>query len=253
MATALVTGASSGLGREYARQLARAGHDLVLVARNGTVLTQLAEALEMEHGARAEVLPADLATRQGVALVAERLDDATRPVSLLVNNAGFGLGKPFPDNDLGAEESALDVMVRAVMILSHHAARAMRRRGRGAILNVASVACETGAGTYSAHKAWVRAFTEGLAAELAGTGVTATCVMPGLTRTEFFDRAGVDLPGAPAWAWSTAEQVVGESLAAVRRGSVLVTPHPAYKAAMTAMRVAPRWFTRAVVAHLPHM
>src|SRR5690606_40084718 len=125
-------------------------------------------------GVRAEVLVADLADRADVDRVAERLRDHERPVGLLVNNAGHGIGQRFVGGDLAGQEQALDVMVRAVMVLSHPAAGAMVERGRGAILSVSSVAALTAMGPYAAHKAWVRTFTEGLAVELDGTGVTAT-------------------------------------------------------------------------------
>ena len=181
MGTALVTGATSGIGEEFCWQLAAAGHDLVLVARREDALRALAASLTNVAGVNAEYIAADLSTEDGCARVAARLDvggpaDAQkpdlRPVDLLVNNAGFGLGSPFLDNSLEREINGLNVMVRAVMTLAHHAGISMRSRGRGAILNVGSVASRTGAGTYSAHKAWVVAFTEGLAAELKGSGIT---------------------------------------------------------------------------------
>ena len=188
MGTALVTGATSGIGEEFCWQLAAAGHDLVLVARREDALRALADSLANVAGMRAEVIAADLSTDEGCGRVAARLDvggPADRdkpdlaPVDLLVNNAGFGLGTAFLDNSLDNEMNGLNVMVRAVMTLAHHAGISMRSRGRGAILNVGSVASRTGAGTYSAHKAWVVAFTEGLAAELTGSGITATVVCPG--------------------------------------------------------------------------
>src|SRR5690606_25044936 len=173
MATALITGASAGLGLEFAWQLATARHDVVLVARDAERLERLAGQLHAAAGVRAEVLSADLSERDQVERVAERLRDRDRPVGLLVNNAGFALGQPFVGGHLTAHERGLDVMVRAVMVLSHAAVTAMVDRGRGAILNVSSVAALTAMGTYSADKAWVRVFTEGLAVELRGTGVTA--------------------------------------------------------------------------------
>lgn len=259
MGTALVTGATSGLGEEFCWQLAAAHHDLVLVARTTTALESLAMRLHEIAGVGVEVIPADLGERADLGRVAHRAavrpDDGSglAPVGLLVNNAGFGLGRPFLDNDLGSELGALDVMVRAVMVLSHEAGRAMVDRGRGAVLNVSSVAADTGMGTYSAHKAWVRAFTEGLSVELAGTGVTATAVMPGLVHTGFHAAAGVDVEGVPGWAWSTAEQVVTEALTAVRRGQVLVTPTLRYKVVETVAHVAPRWAVRSAMTRLPHM
>ncbi len=264
MGTALVTGASSGLGEEFCWQLAAAGHDLVLVARRADALRALADRLHWVAGARTEVLPADLSQREDVERVARRLDvqpsdgSGLRPVGLLVNNAGFGLGAPFLEDTVAREEEALDVMVRAVMVLSHRAGRAMLGRGRGAILNVGSIAADTGMGTYSAHKAWVRAFTEGLASELSrerrrtGARVTATVVAPGLTHTHFHEASGQDVTAAPEWIWSTPEQVVDAALEAVRHGRVLVTPTARYQAAGAAARLAPRWVVRGIVQRLPH-
>ena len=297
MGTALVTGATSGLGEEFCWQLAAGGHDLVLVARREQVLEALADRLRNVAGVGAQVIAADLSTPEGVAAVSRRLDvggpdgpcgtdgapgsprgmdgdpgDARgtegacrgthgstggtgdgpeRPVDLLVNNAGFGLGRAFVDNSVANEERGLDVMVRAVMVLSHHAARSMRGRGRGAILNIGSVASRTGGGTYSAHKAWVVAFTEGLSEELAGTGVSATVVCPGPVATSFFANAGIDLGGRLAVA--TPERVVADALQAVRAGRVQTTPTLTYKAAMAAMKVAPRALVLRAMRFLPHM
>lgn len=257
MGTALITGATSGLGEEFAWQLAAASHDLILVARRKDVLDTLADKLHNIAGVSVEVIAADLSTPEGLSAVTRRIDAPasaqTPPIGLLINNAGFGLGKAFPDNTLAAETQALDVMVRAVMTLSHHASRAMRARGRGAILNLASVASRTGAGTYSAHKAWVVAFTEGLAEELRGTGVTATAVCPGPVRTAFFEKAGVDMSRTPRLFMAEPEDVVSQALAAVRAGKVLVTPTLVYKGAMALMKLAPRSLVRVVMRAVPHM
>src|SRR3712207_3392987 len=150
MGTALITGATAGLGLEFAWQLATARHDVVLVARDGERLERLASQLRAAAGVRAEVLAADLSVRSDVDRVADRLRTTERPVGLLVNNAGFALHQPFVGGDVAREEAAFDVMVRAVMVLSHAAAGAMTTRGRGAILNVASVAALMASGTYSA-------------------------------------------------------------------------------------------------------
>lgn len=245
MGTALVTGASAGLGLEFAWQLATARHDVVLVARDGDRLGRLAAQLEAAAGVRAEVLPADLSVREDVDRVAERLRQESRPVGLLVNNAGFAIAQPFIGGDLAREEGALDVMVRAVLVLSHAAAGAMVERRRGAILNVASTAALLASGTYSAHKAWVRTFTEGLAVELAGTGVTATALCPGFVRTEFHERGNVDVSMFPAVTFLNPEDVVAAALADVRRGVVISTPSLRYKIAAGTARLAPRWAIRA--------
>jgi len=246
MGTALVTGASAGLGLEFAWQLATAKHDLVLVARDEERLTRLAGQLEAAAGVHAEVLVADLSKREDVERVARRLRQDDSPVGLLVNNAGLGLNQRFVGGDLAAEEAALDVMVRAVLVLSQTAAESMVARGRGAILNVASVAALLASGTYSAHKAWVRSFTEGLAVELKGTGVTATALCPGFVHTEFHARGDIDTSAYPELAWLNAESVVATALADVRRGVVISTPSVRYRAVSALARLAPRSAVRAV-------
>lgn len=246
MATALITGASAGLGLEFAWQLATARHDVVLVARDRERLDRLAGQLRAAAGIRAEVISANLADRDAVERVAERLRDRDRPVGLLVNNAGFGLGRPFVGGDLALHEQALDVMVRAVMVLSHAAVGPMVERGRGAVLNVSSLAALTAMGTYSAHKAWVRTFTEGLAVELRGTGVTATALCPGLTHTEFHERAGLEREAYPQLAWLNADAVVAAALADVRRGAVISTPSLRYGLVSEVARLLPRAAIRAL-------
>lgn len=241
MGTALITGASAGLGLEFAWQLATARHDVVLVARDTERLERLAAQLRAAAGVHAEILSADLTDRADVERVADRLRATERPVGLLVNNAGLGLGQRFVGGDLAREEAALDLMVRAVLVLSHAAAGAMVERGRGAILNVASVAALMASGTYSADKAWVRSFTEGLAVELHGTGVTATVVCPGLTHTEFHERAGLHAEAElPEIAWLGADRVVATALADVRRGVVISTPSLRYRLASGVVRALPR-------------
>lgn len=240
MGTALVTGATSGLGLEFAWQLATARHNLVIVARDTARLDALAGQVRAAAGVRVEVLPADLVARADVERVAERLRQREQPVGLLVNNAGFGLGGPFVGSDVADQERALDVMVRSVMVLSHAALEQMVSRGRGAILNVSSIASLMAGGSYSAHKAWVRVFTEGLAAELKGTGVSATVVCPGLVRTEFHERAGIDFDAAPEALWLSADRVAAEALAAVRRGTVISTPSKRYRTVAGVLRTLPR-------------
>lgn len=245
MGTALITGASAGLGVEYAWQLAAAGHDLVLVARRDDRLQSLASDLANVTGVNVEVLARDLADRSQLDDVADRLrKDGRNAVGLLVNNAGFGLGAPFLSTPVEEEEAAIDVMIRAVMVLSKAAAAAMIPRGRGAILNVSSIAQGTSMGTYAAHKAWVRVFTEALAGELRGTGVTATAVLPGLMHTEFHDVANMDASVWPRIGWIDKEKVVSDSLRAVNRGTVLSVPAVRYKVAQAALHLSPRSLVR---------
>ena len=246
MATVLITGASAGLGLEFAWQLATARHDLVLVARDTGRLERLAAQLHAAAGVQVEVLTADLGVRADVDRVADRLRSTERPIGLLVNNAGFALHQPIVGGDLEAHQRALDVMVGAVLVLSHAAAGQMTARGRGAILNVASIAALLASGAYSAHKAWVRTFTEALAVELAGTGVTATVLCPGLVHTEFHQRADLDMSPFPEVAWLNADAVVATALADVRRGVVISTPSLRYRAVAGVMRLLPRSAVRAI-------
>ncbi len=245
MSTALVTGASAGLGREFAEQLAGRGHDLVLVARDEARLQGVAATLRETHGVGVEVLVADLGDRDQTQRVADRVADLSRPVDLLVNNAGFGLGSGFVDGDLAESERALEVMVRAVLVLSHAAAGAMRVRGHGAIVNVSSVAGFVVTGPYSAIKSWVTVFSEGLAVELRGTGVTVTAVCPGLIRTEFHARAATDMSRVPAISWTAAPDVVRAALADVAAGRVVSVPSRRYRLLTHGLRVVPRRLVRA--------
>lgn len=244
MSTALVTGASAGIGRAFALRLARQGSDLVLVARDRARLERMAAELRAQHGVQVEVLVADLSDRAQTEEVCRRLADPERPVDLLVNNAGFGLRRSFLDNDLREEEAGLDVMVRAVLLTSHAAGRAMRERGRGAILNVSSVASFIANGTYSAEKAFVTVFSEGLASELAGTGVTVTAVCPGFTRTEFHDRARMRISALPEALWLDADVVAAQALADVAAGRVLSVPGVQWKVVTALVRAAPRPLVR---------
>jgi len=246
MAIALVTGASAGLGEEFAWQLATAGHDVVLVARSADRLSELAEVIRSATGVGAEVLVADLSTDAGRNAVAVRLADADSPVSMLVNNAGFGLGEGFLHTTWEDERRMLDVMVTATLQLSHIAAQSMSTRGHGAIVNISSIAAHLANSTYAAHKRWVLDFSEALAGQLKGTGVSATAVVPGLVRTEFHEAESLAhmKDGYPSAAWLTPETVVTAALAGVRRKQVVVTPSARYLAATGVLRLVPKALLR---------
>ena len=244
MTTALVTGASAGIGLAFAQRLAREGSDLVLVARDRARLERLARELRAAHGVEVEVLVVDLSDRAATWQVCDRLADRDRPIDLLVNNAGFGLRAKFLDNDLSNEEAGLDVMVRAVMLTCHAAGRAMRERGHGAIVNVSSVASFIANGTYSAEKAYVTVFSEALASELSGTGVTVTALCPGFTHTEFHDRARMQVSALPDWLWLDADDVVQQALTDVAAGKVISVPGAQWKVVTTAVRILPRPLVR---------
>ena len=239
MTTALVTGATAGIGHAFARRLAADGHDLVLVARDKQRLESTAKELHTSYDVDVEVLAADLTDDDGCRCVETRLADASRPVDLLVNNAGFSVNRGFVRGDIDAEEQMLRVLVRAVLRLSRAAVPGMVERGHGAIINVSSVASFLPQSTYSAAKAWVTSFSQGLATDLAGTGVRVLALCPGFTRTEFHDRAGLDMKGIPGLLWLDADDVVAQGLVGLRRNAVVSVPGLQYKAVVAVARHLP--------------
>lgn len=244
MPTALVTGATAGLGRELAEQLAADGHDLVLVARTVPRLEAAADEIRERHGVAVEVLPADLADRSALAAVAERVADPDRPVEMLVNNAGLGLGAPFARTTLAQEEGLLDVLVRAPMVLTHAAVGAMTERGHGRIVNISSVAGFMASGSYAAAKSYLTVLSESLAGQLAGTGVSVTAVCPGYVRTEFHERAGIEKGSRTGPFWLSAERTAREALADAAAGKVVSVPSPQYATLVLALRHLPRRLLR---------
>ncbi|MEU9398702.1 SDR family oxidoreductase [Streptomyces sp. NPDC048242] len=240
MTTALITGSTAGIGAAFARRLAADGHDLVLVARDTGRLRVQATELHDRHGIEAEVLTADLADDKGIEAVAERLADRRNPVDLLVNNAGFGNKGRYLDVSMADELRMLKVHCEAVLRLTSAATEAMRERGRGGVVNVASVAAFVPRGTYGASKAWVVQFTQGAAKDLAGTGVRLMALCPGFVRTEFHERAGMGTDNIPGWMWLDADKVVAEGLEDLSRGKTLSIPDPRYKTLMGLAKVAPR-------------
>lgn len=251
MATALITGGTSGIGHEFARQLAQQSYDLVLVARDKVRLDSVAEDLRTSYGVSVEILPADLSDREQVQNVADRLADVDRPVDLLVNNAGFGVHSRLLDQDLSAQDNAIEVMIRGVMVLSNAAARAMRDRhpkpaDKVGIINVSSTAGFVTMGAYSAIKAWVTVYTEGLANELAGTGVLVTALCPGWVHTEFHQRAGINASAIPEPLWLNPDRLVRDALVDFERGQVISIPTKRYKVLIGLARIAPRPMVRRV-------
>ncbi len=248
MGTVLITGASAGIGAAFARRLATDGHHLVLVARDAKRLEAARPDL-LEVGAPGvEILPADLTDPEQRSRVEARLRDQGRPVDLLINNAGKGLGKGF----LGATDAELreqlDLNVTAVMLLTHAALPGMIARRHGGVINIASVAgMLPGRGSaYSASKAWVISFSEGIAMSLRGTGVRMVAVCPGFVHTEFHDRADIDMAGKPEVLYVDVDTVVTESMQALRSGKPLVVPGALYKGVAAAAKLAPRALVRRV-------
>ncbi|MFS0852329.1 SDR family NAD(P)-dependent oxidoreductase [Microbacterium sp. 179-I 3D4 NHS] len=244
MPTALITGASAGLGAEFARQLARRSADLVLVARSADALEELAARLRGEYGVAVEILPADLSDDEGVERVAERLRDAGDPIDLLVNNAGFGLPLQFADNPIDDEVRHLRVHVEASMRLMHAALQTMRGRG-GRIVNVASVAGFISRSTYSACKGWLIQFSRWATREYAADGVTVTALCPGFTHTSFHERMGLEpgREGVPPFMWLDAREVVRQGLRDAARGRAVSIPSWRYKGIVALARVLPASLT----------
>ncbi|MFE6763191.1 SDR family NAD(P)-dependent oxidoreductase [Streptomyces sp. NPDC057689] len=224
--TALVTGASSGLGAEFAAQLAARGHDLVLVARSEDRLTALAERLEAAHGVRAHVLVQDLAEPGAARAVADRLDALGLRIGLLVNNAGFGTCGRFEDIDAGRDHDQLMVNVVALVGLTHALLPGMLERGAGAVVNVASTAAFQPApyfAVYSSAKAFVLNFGLSLRQECRGRGVRVLTLCPGPVDTPFFEAIGTR-DAAVNGSMSAPEPVVRAALAALDRDRAYVTP-----------------------------
>lgn len=229
MGTALITGASSGIGQGYARRLAVLGYDLVLVARREERLKALAEELERQQRIRVEVLAADLADLAGVTRVEQRLR-TLNSLTMLVNSAGFGAWRQFVDFDLERQLDMIKVNVVAGVRLTHAALPGMMARGVGVIINVASIGGyfpTSGNVTYGATKSYVKTFSEALQVELEGTGLRIQALCPGLVVTEFHDSPDFEKfkrNKVPKLFWMTAEEVVETSLSALKTGQVVVIP-----------------------------
>jgi short-subunit dehydrogenase len=239
VATALVTGATAGIGLAFVRHLAAEGYDLILVARDEARLAATAAELP----GKSEVLAADLGTDEGRERVAERLSDAERPVDLLVNNAGLSLNTPFLRSTPALETSLLNLNVHAVMRLTLAAAQAMTARGKGDIINVSSVSgfgVAMPGSTYPASKAWVTNFTESVALSAKRFGVRVMALCPGYVKTEFHGRAGINMSKLPGWLWLNADTLVIDALKDLRRGKIVSVPTWKYKIAVFGLRHMPR-------------
>jgi uncharacterized protein len=239
---ALVTGASSGIGAALAQRIARDGRHVGLVARRADRLEAIAAELRSAHKVDAHVLPADLARRGAVRALADEIARRDLAVDWLVNNAGFGTLGRFHELPVARELEEIRLNVEALVELTGRFTPAMVKRGRGLVMNVASVGGFVPSpfmATYTATKAFVLSFSEAIGAELEGTGVRVLCVCPGFTRTEFQDHVDVDTAKIPSLAWMTAEAVADEAVAAAGRGGVLVNG-VMNKALTAALRLVPR-------------
>jgi hypothetical protein len=236
---ALVTGATTGLGLEFATQLADEGHDLVLVARTADRLAERARELADRHGVDVEVIAADLTEPDQLALVEARVGAAERPISVLVNNAGYGLLRPFDENTVSQEDHHVALHVRVPLRLTHAALRQMLPRRTGVIVNVASVAGYTPRGTYGASKAWVLSFSRWANWNYRRRGVIVSAVAPGFVHTEFHHRMGARKEQIPRFLWLDAPSVVRTALRDARRGKAISVPSARYKVIVALTKVLP--------------
>ena len=252
--TALVTGASSGIGAVYARRLGAQGYDLILVARREERLKELAEELERSHGVEAEVLAADLSEEAGLRKVEERIARAGN-LEFLVNNAGFGTRGLFFRAGTEEQDRMHRLHVLATVRLSHAALPGMVARGKGNVVNVSSVAGfgqSPGNASYCATKAWMNSFTEGLYLDLAAarSPVKVQAICPGYTLTEFHQAMGIGRDHVPAAWWTSAEDVVDASLRGLARGKPVVVPGWRYKFYVCILKVLPGFVIRSLALRI---
>jgi short-subunit dehydrogenase len=247
--SALVTGASSGIGAAFAKRLASDGYDLILVARDKDRLGVLAKHLSDRHGVEVRVLAADLTKTVSLRKV-ERAVVADDRLELLVNNAGFGTKGPFSDSDVDREDEEVRLNALALLRLTRAALPGMLKQRRGAVINVSSMAAlqpTANNATYAATKAFVNTLTESIHEELRGSGVQVQALCPGFTRTEFQQRAGIDASAIPEFAWMDADEVVEASLNGLRKGEVVCVPGILNRLLATTVTAIPRPIARQVL------
>ena len=239
MPKALITGASSGIGKEFAFQLAQKGYDLLLVARDDDRLEQVGLKAAQKFGVNYKVLKADLSQLSDIEKVAGALSKES-DLEFLVNNAGFGLNKAFHKSSPEEEKALLEVLVSAPLMLTQSALGQMLEKNRGYVINVGSVAAWITSGTYSAAKSYLHSFTESLYAQYASRGINISTVAPGFTRTEFHQRANINMSTMPDWLWLEDTKVVKQAIDGVIKGKSLVVPGLQYKTLKLFADVMPR-------------
>lgn len=221
-AWALITGGSSGIGLEFSRQLASRGYNLIIASRDGERLEKAAEEVRRKFCVGVQAVHADLSLDADIDKLAHIICDKNRNIDFVVNDAGFALHDSLLEEDTRRQQNAFSVMAKAVLVLSGAAARSMKARGYGKIINVASTSAWLFAGNYSALKRWVLTYSQSLALELEGTGVNVTAICPSWVKTNFHAAGGVDRPSLPKWVWVSADKVVSTALKYSNRKKVVV-------------------------------
>ncbi len=244
MTTALVTGATAGIGESFTRLLAAKGYDLVLVARDKKRLQERADSLSKKYKIEVEVLQADLSVPAQLAKVKKRLANPKKPIDVLINNAGFGIKDSFLRSNIADEILLIDVLAKAPMQLMHAVLPQMLARDSGTIINVSSVASFIAGGTYSAAKSYLTVHTESLHTELSNTNLKISALCPGFTHTEFHQRGKMKMSGLPNFMWLEADQVVAKSWQAAMAGKAICIPGWQYKTLSTIARFGPRPLVR---------
>ena len=241
---ALITGATAGIGASFAELLAKKGHDLVIVARDLERLNQNATKWRESFGVEVEVLVADLSRDEDIRRVELRLQNSSRPIEVLINNAGFGIKTSFLVSEISDEIALLDVLVTAPMRLMHAVLPTMKARNSGVIINVSSIAGWIASGTYSAAKSYLTVISESLHTELSSSNVKVLALAPGYTRTEFHQRGNMKMSGLPNWLWLTSERVAEDAWKAAQAGKAICIPGRQYQVISKLTRYAPRSWVR---------
>jgi short-subunit dehydrogenase len=240
--TALITGATAGIGESFSRLLARKGYNLILVARDLARLKERKRELNQKHpDLLIETLRADLTVESDIATVESRVSQG---IDLLINNAGFGINKSFTRSSLVSERELLSVLVEVPMRLAHQAIPAMLEKKNGLIINVSSVAAFIAGGTYSAAKSYLTILSESLHSELKSEGVKVLALCPGFTRTEFHQRGRMRMTGLPSFLWLSADFVTEVAWRDLHRGKAISVPGWQYKLLMGLIRSLPRPLVR---------
>lgn len=241
---ALITGATTGIGAAFAELLANESHDLVIVARDLSRLQSRAEEWRTRFGVEVEVIQADLTRDEDIRRLELRLQNTSRPIEVLINNAGFGINKSFTTSDIAEEIALLDVLVTAPMRLMHAVLPAMKERNSGTIINVSSVAAWITGGTYSAAKSYLTVLSESLRTELKNTDVKVLALCPGFTRTEFHQRGKMKMGAVPDSLWLSADHVAREAWSDSQSGKAISVPGSRWKVIAGIARLAPRPLVR---------